>query len=68
MSWTAFGGSGTVGKVAAQHDRNYIMIELKQEYIEMAKRRINEGETGITVDEQLKGQQALFDPPQDGLK
>ena len=54
-------GSGTVGKVAAQNGRNWLGIELKQEYIEMAKRRINEGETGISVREQLQGQAALFE-------
>ena len=61
LSWICFAGSGTVGKVAAQLDRDYIMIELKPEYIEMAKRRIKEGETGISVLEQKAGQMGLFD-------
>ena len=34
-----FGGSGTVGEVAENHGRNSILIELKPEYCEMAKKR-----------------------------
>ena len=56
-----FCGSGTTCKVAAQNGRDWIGIELKAEYIEMAKRRINEGETGISVAEQRAGQMGLFD-------
>jgi len=56
-----FLGSGTTCKVAAQNGRNWLGIELKQEYIEMAMRRINEGETGISVKEQLQGQGTLFE-------
>jgi site-specific DNA-methyltransferase (adenine-specific) len=36
-----FGGSGTTGIVAAQHNRNAVLLELNQEYIELAKERIN---------------------------
>ena len=36
-----FGGSGTTGIVAAQHNRNAVLLELNQEYIELAKARIN---------------------------
>lgn len=60
LSWTCFAGSGTVGKVAAQLRRDYIMIELKKEYCEMAKKRIAEGETGVPVKEQRAGQMGLF--------
>lgn len=35
-----FGGSGTVGLVADRMGRDAILIELKPEYAEMAKRRI----------------------------
>lgn len=35
-----FGGAGTVGLVAKQHDRNAILIELNSEYAEMARKRI----------------------------
>ena len=59
-----FMGSGTVGKVAAQNGHNWLGIELKQEYIEMAKRRIAEGETGISVKEQKNGQGGLFEQTQ----
>ena len=36
-----FGGSGTTGIVAAQHNRNAVLLELNQEYIDLAKARIN---------------------------
>ena len=36
-----FGGSGTTGIVAAQHNRNAVLLELNQEYIDLAKHRIN---------------------------
>ena len=35
-----FGGAGTTGLVADRHKRNAILIELNQEYAEMARRRI----------------------------
>ncbi len=35
-----FGGSGTTGIVAAQHNRNAVLLELNQEYIDLAKERI----------------------------
>ena len=35
-----FGGSGTTGIVAAQHDRNAVLLELNQEYINLAYARI----------------------------
>jgi DNA modification methylase len=35
-----FGGSGTTGIVAAQHNRNAVLLELNQEYIDLAKARI----------------------------
>jgi site-specific DNA-methyltransferase (adenine-specific) len=36
-----FGGSGTTGIVAAQHNRNAVLLELNREYIDLAKQRIN---------------------------
>lgn len=36
-----FGGSGTTGAVANQLGRNAILIDLNQEYVEMARERIN---------------------------
>lgn len=35
-----FNGSGTTGAVAVLHGRNYIGIELNEEYRQMARRRI----------------------------
>ena len=43
-----FGGSGTTGIVAAQHNRNAVLLELNQEYIDLAKDRINK-ELGMMV-------------------
>lgn len=37
-----FFGSGTTGLVAALHGRNFIGIELKEEYIEIARKRLDE--------------------------
>ena len=36
-----FAGSGTTGIVAANNDRNAVMCELNEEYINLAKERIN---------------------------
>ena len=46
--------------VAAQLQRDYILIDLKEEYCEMARKRVAQGETSISVKEQTKGQMALF--------
>jgi site-specific DNA-methyltransferase (adenine-specific) len=35
-----FGGSGTTAEVALEYGRKAILIELKPEYVELAKRRI----------------------------
>lgn len=37
-----FGGSGTTAVVAAQHHRDYLLLELNAEYAAMARRRITE--------------------------
>jgi DNA modification methylase len=55
-----FAGSGTTLQVAARLRRDWIGIELKPEYIEMAEKRARQGETGLSVKEQNKGQQPLF--------
>ena len=55
-----FAGSCTIGKVAAKLRRDYMMIDLKPEYIEMGEKRVMEGETGLKVKEQKAGQMALF--------
>ena len=41
-----FGGSGTTGIVAALNNRNAILIELNQNYIDIANKRINK-EVGL---------------------
>jgi len=56
-----FGGSGTVGQVAAEEGRNYVLIELNPEYIEIAQtHRLEAVETGVPVKEAKNGQMALF--------
>ena len=37
-----FGGSGTTGIVASNHNRKAVLIELNTEYIEIAKQRIQD--------------------------
>ena len=37
-----FAGSGSVGVVAARNDRNAVLIEISQEYAELAQRRIDD--------------------------
>ena len=56
-----FCGSGTSCMVAAQNRRDWLGIEIKQEYIDMAMRRINTAETGVPVSEQRAGQMGLFE-------
>jgi DNA modification methylase len=41
-----FFGSGTTGLVAANYERPFIGIEIKTEYIEIAKKRL--GERGLS--------------------
>ena len=47
--------------MAAQERRDYTLIELQHNYIDMAKKTVKEGETGIRVAEQKAGQRGLFD-------
>jgi len=42
-----FGGAGTTGLVAKQHNRNAVLIELNKEYIELAKKRIDPPQTNL---------------------
>ena len=44
-----FNGAGTTGVVAIQHGRRYIGIELNPDYLEMARKRIQETRDGITL-------------------
>jgi len=63
-----FCGSGTTCVAAKMLGRKYIGIDISPEYCKLAEMRLKAVDTGVPVKEQLKGQQALFDPPQDGLK
>ncbi len=44
-----FNGAGTTGVVAIQHGRRYIGIDLNTDYLEMARKRIQETRDGITL-------------------
>ena len=44
-----FAGSGTTGIVAANHARNSVLLELNEEYIEIAKKRLNQHQNQLTL-------------------
>ena len=48
-----FAGSGTTGIVAVNHNRNAALLELNEEYIEIAKERINK-QAGMFVELEIK--------------
>ena len=48
-----FAGSGTTGIVAVNHNRNAVLLELNEEYIEIAKERINK-QAGMFVELEIK--------------
>lgn len=48
-----FFGSGTTGQVAIQNKRKYIGIELNQEYVELAKRRIEQIQPELPKDQTI---------------
>jgi len=53
-------GSGTTCKAAQNLNRQFIGIDISEEYCEIARQRIEAVETGVPVKEQRKGQMALF--------
>lgn len=56
-----FCGSGTTCVAAKMLGRNYIGIDISEEYCEIARQRIKAVETGVPVKEQRKGQMGLFE-------
>lgn len=56
-----FCGSGTTCVAAKLLGRNYIGIDISEEYCEIARQRIKAVETGVPVKEQRQGQMALFE-------
>ena len=56
-----FCGSGTTCVAAKMLGRNYIGIDISEEYCEIAQQRIKAVETGVPVKEQRKGQLGLFE-------
>jgi len=53
-------GSGTTCKMAKMLGRNYIGIDISEEYCEIARQRLEAVDTGVPVKEQRAGQMALF--------
>ncbi|MHC4712991.1 MAG: DNA-methyltransferase [Planctomycetota bacterium] len=57
-----FGGSGTTGVVAGRLKRDYVLIELSEEYAEtIARPRLAHIETGVPPAEARKGQKGLWE-------
>ncbi len=56
-----FCGSGTTCVAARMLGRNYIGIDISEEYCKIARERIKAVETGVPVKEQRKGQMGLFE-------
>ncbi len=54
-------GSGTVAKMAKMLGRNYIGIDISEDYCQIARDRLRAVETGVPVKEARKGQLALFE-------
>jgi len=56
-----FAGAGTTCLAARQHNRNYIGIELNEEYAEMARQRIKDEVGGVSLDNFTKSKQSSLD-------
>jgi DNA modification methylase len=57
-----FAGTGTIGQVAAKLKRDYLLIEIKQEYVDqIARYKLDEVEIALPVKKARKGQKALFE-------
>ena len=53
-------GSGSICVAAKHTERHYIGIDISEKYCEIARKRIEAAEQGITVNELEKGQKVLF--------
>lgn len=56
-----FAGAGTTCLAARQYNRNYIGIELNEEYAEMARQRIKDEVGGVSLDNFVKSKQSSLD-------
>ena len=54
-------GSGTTCVAAKKLGRNYIGIDISEEYCEIARQRLDAVDTGVPVTEQRKGQLPMFE-------
>ena len=59
-----FSGTGTTGVVALREGCGYVGIDASPEYTEMARKRLDAAQTGVSEAEAAAGQQALFAEPQ----
>ena len=55
-----FSGSGTTGKVALQLGRNYIGLDVNEEYLDLALRRVDQFRSDSPTQEEDDGQETLF--------
>tara|TARA_R110002110_G_C13406997_1_gene713286 strand:+ start:285 stop:1220 length:936 start_codon:yes stop_codon:yes gene_type:complete len=56
-----FSGSGTAGKVALQLGRKYIGLDVNEEYLALALRRVDHYQSDTPSESEKQGQASLFD-------
>ena len=56
-----FGGSGTTALVSGKLKRNWIVIDLSEEYCEMGRQRLIEAKYGVKSTKQTNQPKGLFD-------
>lgn len=56
-----FSGSGTTGKVALQLGRRYVGLDVNEDYLELALRRVDHYQSDTPSESEKQGQASLFD-------